>query len=191
MKLKNFVQINSGHVTREAIEPREDGTHRLIQGKDVDGYRYTYSVGDLVRFTPNLRKSDILLEPGDILFMARGVRNYAVLLEEIPDNLLAAASFFIIRVVGDGAIPAYVCWYLNQDRVRHYFAQSCGQGVLMPLVRRGVLEDLPVPLPDLETQASIAELDRLTRRERDLLERLAGKREQLVSALCLQKIKDA
>ena len=191
MKLNQIAEINAGHVTRGAIEPRPDGTHLLIQGKDVDGHRYTYETGGLVRFTPALRKSDQILKPDDILFMARGARNYAIHLGDIPAKVLAAGSFYSIRIKEDmveKAIPTYLSWYLNQERTREYFSRFSGQGVAMPLVRRNVLENLEVPLPDPKIQDSIAQLDGLMRHEKDLLEKLVEKRERLISALCMKQV---
>ena len=41
----------------------------------------------------------------DILFMARGVRNSSVLIDKLPDNVLAAACFFIVRISDVEILP--------------------------------------------------------------------------------------
>ncbi len=96
MKLFGFADIQSGYHSRGAIEAREDGSHLLLQARDVDAHRLTCSTEGLAWFTPALSRKDWPLQDGDILSMARGARNYALLLRELPDPDLAAACFFIV-----------------------------------------------------------------------------------------------
>ncbi|MBN1841932.1 MAG: restriction endonuclease subunit S [Deltaproteobacteria bacterium] len=191
MRLKKIAGIQSGYISRGKIEPRDDGTHFLLQAKDVDGHRLTYRTDDLIRFEPVLSGKDWILKWGDMLFMARGARNYSVLLDEIPDSALAAACFFIVRVSTEKVLPEYLFWYLNQAPVKHYLGRYSGRGVHMPVVRRAVLENLDVPLPSLETQHRITELNGLMRNEQALLEVLAEKRKDLIAGACLQAARDS
>jgi hypothetical protein len=190
MHLKKIAGIQSGYISRGKIESCRDGSHFLLQAKDVDGHRLTYRTDDLIRFEPLLSGKDWTLEPGDVLFMARGARNYFVLLDEIPNSLLAAACFFVVRVSTGKVLPQYLFWYLNQAPVKHYLDRHSGRGVHMPVVRRAVLENLDVPLPSLETQHRITELNGLMRNEQALLEALAEKRKDLIAAACLQAVRD-
>jgi restriction endonuclease S subunit len=125
----------------------------------------------------------------DILFMARGSRNYSILLGEIPGPALAAAYFFIVRASDERLLPAFLCWYLNQAPVERYLTRHSGRGVHMPVIRRSVLENLEIPLPDLETQKRIVELELLRKVEKDLSNRLAEKRKRLIEAACLYRMK--
>jgi hypothetical protein len=111
-----------------------------------------------------------------------------VLLREIPDFTLAAACFFIVRVSGKKLFPPYLCWYLNQPPVERYLVRHSGRGVHMPVVRRSVLEKLDIPLPKLEIQNKIVELEALRREEEELFNRLAEKRKQLITASSLKLI---
>lgn len=189
MRLSKIAKIQSGYISRAKIEADEKGSYLLLQAKDVDGRRLAYSTEDLMRFEPILSGKDWLLKRGDLLFMARGSRNYFVLLDEIPDSVLAAACFFIVRVSSDEVVPEYLFWYLNQAPVEHYLSRHSGRGVHMPVVRRGVLEGLQVPIPPLETQKSISLLHALMRREQSLLDRLAQKRKDFVAAACLKVVR--
>lgn len=54
MKIKNMSDIQSGYITRGKIEPTEDGSHYLVQAKDVDGERLSYRTDQLIRIQPNL-----------------------------------------------------------------------------------------------------------------------------------------
>ncbi len=138
-----------------------------------------------------MSRKDWILKTGDVLFMARGSRNFSVLLQEIPNPVLAAACFFIIRVSTMDVLPGYLCWYLNQAPVEHYLRRHSGRGVHMPVVRRSVLENSDIPIPTLEIQKRIAELNVLMRDEQDLLKKLAEKRKDLLTAACLKAVRQS
>jgi hypothetical protein len=190
MQLKKIANIQSGYISRGKIESRENGTHFLLQARDVDAERLTYKADNLVRFGPDLSRKDWVLKTDDVLFMTRGVRNYSILIKEIPDRVLAAACFFIVRVSSDLLLPYYLCWYLNQAQVKHYLSRHSGRGVHMPVVKRSVLENLNIPIPPIEVQVKIAELDVLLRNEMELLDKLAEKRKKLITAACLHAVRN-
>ena len=191
MRLSKIAKIQSGYISRGKIEPREDGTHFLLQARDVDAECLIYKTENLVRFSPDLSRKDWVLEPEDVLFMARGTRNYSVLIKEIPEQALAAACFFIVRVSSDQVLPYYLCWYLNQATVDHYLGRHSGRGVHMPVVRRSVLESIDIPIPPLEVQSKIAKLDVLLENELKLIDKFAKKRKDLITAACMQAVRNS
>ncbi len=190
MKLKNIANIQSGYISRKKIESNTHGSHFLVQARDVDADSLAYSSETLVRFNPDLSKKDWVLNSNDILFMARGAKNFSILLKKIPESALAAGCFFIIRVTNEDILPEYLWWYLNQAPVEDYLMRHTGRGVHMPVVTRAVLENLEVPVPSMEIQKNIVTLDTLMRREHELLSMLAAKRNLLTSAVCLEAIKN-
>jgi len=191
MRLSKIAKIQSGYISRGKIEPREDGTHFLLQARDVDAERLTYKADSLVRFSPDLSRKDWVLEPDDVLFMARGTRNYSVLINNISERALAAACFFIVRVSNDQVLPYYLRWYLNQALVDHYLSRHSGRGVHMPVVRRSVLESIDIPIPPLAVQSKIAKLDVLLQKELELIDKLAKKRRELITAACMQAVRNS
>ena len=191
MQLKNIAEIQSGHLSRRKIEPREKGTHFLLQARDVDGHRLAYRTDAMLRFSPDTSHRDWVLKTDDILFMARGARNFSILLEKIPEPALAAACFFIVRVTKNEVLPGYLCWHLNQAPVKYYLARHSGRGVHMPVVKRSVLEKIDVPIPPLEIQKRIEELTRLMGQEQALLFRLAEKKRALITAASLRAVKES
>jgi len=190
MQLKKIAKIQSGYISRVKIEPHEDGSHFLIQARDVDADRLAYRTDGIVRFSPGLSRKDWVLKPDDVLFMARGARNYSILIKEIPDRVLAAACFFIVRVSSEEVLPDYLFWYLNQAPVDSYLRRHSGRGVHMPVVRRSVLESINIPIPPIDVQAKIAELDELLRDEMELLYKLAEKRKKLIPAACFNAVRN-
>ncbi len=190
MKLKGFCDIHSGYITRGRIEPLATGSHFLVQAKDVEGARLSYTTDELIRFDPALSRTDLVLQKGDLLFMARGVHNFTIQMETLPGPALAAACFFIIRVTSPEILPGYLYWYMNQAPVARYLNQHSGRGVHMPVVRRAVLENIYVPMPPLDIQAKIADVNKLMFKEMDLLRQLGQKRKEQIAAACLQTIRD-
>jgi len=190
MRLSKIAKIQSGYISRGKIEPREDGTHFLLQARDANAERLIYKTENLVRFSPDLSRKDWVLKPDDVLFMARGTRNYSVLIKEIAEQALAAACFFIVRVSSDQVLPYYLCWYLNQTLVDHYLSRHSGRGVHMPVVRRSVIESIDIPVPPLEIQKKIVRMDLLMRKEQELIDKLAEKRRELITAACLHAVRN-
>ncbi len=188
VKLSDICDIRSGYITRGKIEAAEDGSHYLLQAKDVDAEHLTYQIDQLVRFHPTLSRTDKYLEEGDLLFMARGVHNVTIRIHKLPNPTLAAACFFIMRVSDPTVSTGYLSWYLNQSPVTHYLSQQSGRSVHMPVVRRAVLENIEVPVPPKDIQSKITEMNALMLRESHLLERLARKRKDLITAACMQAI---
>ena len=190
MQLRNIARVQSGHHSRGKIEPNKDGTHYLLQARDVDAYRFSYRPDRLIRFSPALSRKDWILQSGDVLFMARGARNYSVILHEIPDLTVAAACFFIVRVSSEKVMPGYLCWYLNQPPCQHYLSRHSGKGVHMPVVRRTVMENIDIPLSPLETQKIIVNINALMQKEEELTGKLVEKRKALLAATCLKAVRD-
>ena len=186
MKLKKIAKIQSGFISRGKIEPRDDGTCLLLQAKDVDAVHLSYRTDALVRFMPRLSGKDWFLKPGDILFMARGVRNFSVLIDKLPDSVLAAACFFIVRISNSEILPEYLWWYLNQSPVEEYLKRFSGRAVHMPVVRRAVLESIDIPLPPIKIQKHISEINKLLQKEQRLYKKLAEKRKNLMTGICLK-----
>ena len=188
MELKKIANIQSGYINRGKIESNDKGTCRLMQAKDVDSDQLSYRTGALVRFNPRLSGKDWFLEPGDILFMSRGAKNYSVLVDKIPDRVLAAACFFIVRIPNSEIIPEYLWWYLNQSPVEEYIVRFSGRSVHMPVVRRAILESIDIPVPPIEVQKQVAVITTLIMKEQVLYKKLAEKRENLMTEICLKSI---
>jgi restriction endonuclease S subunit len=55
----------------------------------------------------------------------------------------------------------------------------------MPVVRRADIENLEIPVPPLPVQRAIIELDNLMREEQSLLQKLARKKHELISTVCM------
>lgn len=171
-------EVLPGFSVGRMVAQDQGGTYQLIQSKHLTpGVPYRYREEDAFLVSPGKRARNSLVRHGDVLFMSRGTRNVASWLEVIPEMTLAVSSFYVIRpkpVLN----PGYLTWYLNQPAFQRRIAEiRTGAGA--PIVQRGALQGLQIPVPDLPTQVQLAELGTLMAREQDLIQSLAAQTTQL------------
>lgn len=207
-KLGEIAEIAIGYQHREKVSHVEHGTHRLIQGKDIvrseelvdgsdDQSGWRVLTQELDQVTPKGDASRYRIQPGDLLFVSRGTNNIAVPLVEpfitpMPFDwsaLIPAYVFYILRPDRQRVLPEYLAWFINQPPTQAYLARH-SRGTLVKLLPKSVFEELELPVPPLEKQQIIVELERLRTREEFLLKKLADARRRLIQQTCLAAIND-
>ena len=185
-RLKNIAEVQIGYQATGRMMHHGDGTHRLIQLKDVRGDRIQTS--DLIAFVPKRDPQPYLVGPGDILFVARGRKNQAVLSTERLENVLAVSNFYIIRA-GPAVLPEYLCWHLGQPAAQdHIRSRVHGSGIKM--IKKSDLLELLVPVPPLDVQRKVVAVARLAGEEERLTQAISNKRQELAAALCGRAVAD-
>ena len=183
VKLKNLTTFMAGHPFRSTIENVPDGDVAVVQMKDVNP-ESGINPAKLYRVSLSGRKKPDYLRGGDILFVGRGYRIFAVLVEKDLDQTVAGPHFFIIRIKpGKNPVrPDYLAWYLNHTQAQRYFSQHVA-GTALPHINRSTLEDLPVVLPPPDVQAQIVKIHDCRLKEKALLEALIEKKKQFMDGL--------
>lgn len=178
----------AGHPFRGSIENTPDGEVAVVQMKDVDP-EGGLNNANLYRVHLTGRKHPDYLQRGDILFIGRGYRIFAVLVDRDLESTVAGSHFFILRVKQSGqrVRSDYLVWYINHSRAQRYFSQHVA-GTALPHVNRTTLEDLPVIVPPLEVQERIVKAHCCRLREKALLERLIEKKKQFLDGLLEQTL---
>lgn len=188
MKLNQFTLLMAGHPFRGSIQNIPDGDVAVVQMRDVNQDKGIdlRSLGK-VRLTG--RKKPDYLKKGDILFVGRGYRIFASLVEEDLGHTVAGPHFFIIRVKpGRKDIRAdYLAWYINHSRAQRYFTRHVA-GTALPHVNRTTLGDLPVIVPPIEVQAHIVKAHQCRLKEQALMEALIEKKKQFLDRLLDQTL---
>jgi restriction endonuclease S subunit len=161
------------------------GSHHLLQARDIQDSEINWQ-GALC-FNPEGDPNRYLIQPQDILFVARGYKNIAHYVPNVPDNLLASTSFYIIRVTSPLLIPAFLGWWLNQAKAQAFFAQFQVRSGFVYMSKKN-LNQLQVPLPKLDTQKRIAELQHLWLKEKSLVKEINQRKEQLIKTICLSAL---
>ena len=105
-RLIDIAEFRTGYQFREKVKPDPAGTVRVVQIKDIDP-DLRIRVADLVTVSLD-RPEPYLVQAGDVLFLGRGHRLYAVLVPEVEPNTIATSYFFILRTNPLAVLPAYL-----------------------------------------------------------------------------------
>ncbi len=184
--LKDIAAIRSGYLFRGKIEPDASGRYQVIQIGDITPDA-RLSAKPLVRVSLPDVKSTQILEKGDVLFISRGPRKQAVAITDRMENAIATSQFFILRLDGT-VLPEYLAWYINQRPAQRYIEEH-STGSSVTLINLEALKTLPVETPPIETQARIAQIHRLSLREKELVEAIQTKRRAQIEETLLKVIK--
>ena len=185
--LKNIAKIQVGYQARFGIKESRYGTHRLVQGKDFDS-SWKLRTDKLIVFSPEKNPEHYMLKKGDILFQARGRSHFAYCIEEDLEDTLAAGTFYIIRPKVDVVFPAYLAWWINQNKAQAHIRKKSGSTDI-PFVSKTILDELEVHLPSLHIQHKIKHVEELWTREKELRCDLTDRRSRLVQALCMKLLR--
>ncbi|HAU1979701.1 TPA: restriction endonuclease subunit S [Legionella pneumophila] len=183
LDLVNISTISAGYSFRGKIPELKNSGVYCVQMKDINE---TYNVNwrTVIETILPSRQSQVSLQSGDILFAARGQRNYAALIDaELKERLaIAAPQFFVIRLNVPDVLPEYIAWFLNQTIAQRYFLSNA-EGSTTPSIRRQVLEATPIILPTLKQQKTIIELAKTISKEKQLADKMIANGELLMQTL--------
>lgn len=139
---------------------------------------------------PELREENRLhknyLQSGDVLVATKGFDPFAVLYDGRYAPAIASSVFTVLHIKDKNTvIPAYLQWYLNHpDTTKKLVAAS--KGTSIPLITKDVIEQLEVPIPSLEKQRIIVQLQHLQRRAVKLRIRITQLNEAILNFNLLQ-----
>jgi len=181
-KIKELALISAGHSFRGKIKDIPGSGIRVLQLRDV-------SLESEIRWSdcqetklvkPN---SGNWLKNDDILIVARGSHFFAKKISGI-DNMKVVASpyFYIVRLINNEVTPSFLTWFINQTTAQDYFS-SKANGTKSKNIRREVVEQLQIPIPNMSTQNSICALDQKFKNEKELLMKKIKKNQTLLSEI--------
>ncbi len=188
MKLADVARIDSGYHFRGRIENSPEGPVAVIQTKDFTDDLKLIPAG-LVRVTPETKLDPYTVGSGDVLFLSRGQRPWAVAVGELPMTCIVPSSFYILRVDSARILSGYLAWFLNQPKTLTAL-RSIMRGSNIPFISKTDLMELPLPLPSLATQHEIVTLNQLSEHEQNLLRELAGRKKTLIDTVCMKLAED-
>ena len=176
------VHLRAGHPFRGAIQEVDEGPVYAVQMKDLDPL-FGIDWRHVVRTRLAGRRPPDWLAPGDLLFVARGTRFYAVCVDAVAGPAVCGPHLFHLRVrPGRQLLPEFLAWQISQAPFQRVL-QRAAEGSSQLSVRRPVLESLRLGIPPLADQERIVSLARLVRRERELLGLLIRNRELQFEAI--------
>ena len=180
--IKNITCIQTGLFAKAA----GIGEVVYLQSRHFDEYGQL-----LTTLFPDLMADGIsdkhLLRQGDVLFAAKGTKNFAALYENRNKPAVASTSFFVIRLTDKKVLPEYLAWFLNNHSIQTLLkGQAIGTSI--PSISKQVLENLEIFVPGIETQNAILQITKLRNKEKALrqeIERLRDKQiqQQITNAI--------
>ena len=179
--LKDIARVQMGLAFRSRIEPEADGTVAVIQMRDLTEDN-KLSHRNLITIKMDKLSDRHLVKRRDLIFRSRRQTTTAAIIDTKIGPAVVAAPLLRIRVTSKHVLPEYLCWFINQSSAQA-FLHSRATGTAMTVIGKSALDDLPVPLPPLETQERIVALAYLSNKEQKLMRELAAKKEKLVNGI--------
>ncbi|WP_018405468.1 restriction endonuclease subunit S [Marinobacter gelidimuriae] len=136
------------------------------------------------------RKRPNYLWPGDLVFMAKGTRNDAAVIGDVPVNTVCTPNFYHIRLKPEAyrLMPEFLAWQLNYVDAQRYFAM-CSQGSAAPSITKSQLGNLPVVIPSFDKQKLMVKLADAATHEQNLLIQLIENRQRMIDAVGRQLLR--
>jgi restriction endonuclease S subunit len=184
--LKHISNIQTGVYAK----PTNDGEIVYLQAKHFD------ENGQLISFLhPDLLAESIsdkhLLQQGDVLFAAKGTKNFAAWCESKNLPAVASTSFFVIRLKENTiykVLPEYLAWYINQP-VSQKILKGYAMGTSIVSISKAVLEELEISIPDMQSQKAILIISHLRNLEKILKLQIEALREKQIQQQIFNAIK--
>ena len=129
-----------------------------------------------------------LLKKGDVLFAAKGTKNFATWYENEEMPAVASTSFFVIRLYDNNLLPGYLTWFLNHPRTQTIL-KGQARGSSIASISKAVLSELEIPVPNIQKQELILQLFKLRNKEKNLKQQIEMLREKEIQHLLINAIK--
>ena len=129
-----------------------------------------------------------LLKDGDVLFAAKGTKNFAAVYENQNPAAVASTSFFVLRPTDKIILTEYLAWFLNHPNTQNILKDNA-RGTAIPSIRKTVLENLEISIPTIEKQRVVIQLSALSKKEKELRMAILQKRKQLIEQQIINAIK--
>jgi restriction endonuclease S subunit len=185
--LKTLIKHISNIQTGLFAKPSGIGNVVYLQSRHFDEY------GELQReLHPDLMAEGVsekhLLENGDVLFAAKGTKNFAAVFEKHNEPSVASTSFFVLRPTDKNVLPQYLAWFLNSHTTQTLLkGQAIGTSI--PSISKKVLENLEIAVPGMEIQKAILQITKLRNKEKALKQKIETLREKQIQQQIINAIK--
>lgn len=184
--LQNIASIHSGIYAR----PASYGEIVYVQAKHFN------ENGKLnMSLIPDLQMDDQvtrhLLQDEDILFSAKGNKNFATIYEKENGPCVASSTFMIIRLRRDikqTVSSEYLAWYINHPSTQSWLkTNAIGSSTLS--ISKATLSMMEIPLPTLEKQKAILRLNSLRLLEQSIQKQLSDLKDNYLQQLLITSVK--
>ena len=136
-----------------------------------------------------------LLNEGDILFAAKGTKNFAVSIKNKMGPCVASSTFLVLRInegLRKKVLSEFLVWFLNHPNNQAQL-KAKAIGTDLPSISKKALEGIEIIIPEISTQENIVIISELRKKEKGLKNNIEQLREtqvqQILYDLTTEKIK--
>lgn len=182
-QIKDITNIQTGLFAK----PAGKGELVYLQSRHFDEHGQLHAV-----LHPDLPADGIaekhLLKDGDVLFAAKGTKNFAAVFENHNEPSVASTSFFVIRPTDSKVLPHYLAWFLNSHSTQTLL-KGQAMGTSIPSISKQVLENLEIWIPRMDIQRVILHITQLRNQEKSLKQKIELLREKQIQQQIINAIK--
>ena len=182
--LKDIANIQTGVFAK----PTQNGEIVYLQAKHFD------ENGEITEtLYPNLKIENKkiekhLLNKGDVLFAAKGTKNFAAWYNNNEIHAVASTTFFVIRLRNKNVLPGYLMWFLNHPNTQ-LLLKKHAKGSSITSIPKIALSDLEILVPDIKTQKIILKIQTPRNKERKLRQQIEHLKEKEIQQQLFNAIK--
>lgn len=177
MKLGSVAQVRSGLVlARKQARERTDYRYPLLNLKCIHPSGYVDTTLCEMFDSVECLNPEYLTNKGDVVVRLT-IPYTAVLITEELAGYVIPSSFVVVRTDRSALLPEYLIWLLNSQKAKKKMYESAVSNMLGAVKPRYFaeyeIEEIPV-----SKQKIIADLNQLTKRETQLLKKLAEEKQK-------------
>jgi restriction endonuclease S subunit len=181
--LNQICDIFTGFQFRGKVESDPIGEICVVQMKDISSEDKTRIIEEKLTRIKDIGFSEkVLVQKDDVLICARGLNNFAILIEKEMSNTIVPSQFYILRNFRKNVSPGYIAAVLNHPKTQRIITTLRG-GTGTQILNSKALGEIPVNLPEYDIQIIIAKLFALQQTEKTILQQLQIKREYLINTI--------
>ena len=129
-----------------------------------------------------------ILRKGDVLFAAKGDRNFATYFDVLEYPSVASTSFFVIRLHDKNVLPEYFAWFLNQPRTINLLKRKA-KGTSIASISKATINDVEISVPSIDKQKMVLKIHQLRNREKKLIKKKDLLRGKIIQQKIINSIK--
>lgn len=184
IELKELASIQTGIYAKPSIS----GQVIYLQSRHFNSQRkFDSTVSPDLPLDNKIEKH--LLKDGDIIVASKGFSNFALVYYESLGPAVASSMFLVVKNLQTNVIlPEFLEWFLNLPQTSIYF-QNSAKGTGLPSIGKTVLENLKIPVPDIEKQNIILKINKLRCEEEAIKTKIQKLQEKVINHYLISSIK--
>ena len=158
-----------------------EGTFKYIQVKNFSELN-EFNLDECNCINLKFNEQSHLLEDGNVLFVGKGLRNFAWTYRRELGSAVASSIFFVLKVNSNIVLPDYLTTVLNSTKYQNLF-QQLGAGSSIPSIRKSEFEAITIDIPTFEVQKKIVAIKKNHSEDLALSKQIISEKEKLFNGI--------